>query len=415
MARQVFNFDRERLSCSICLDLLKDPVTIPCGHNYCLNCINLHWDGEYWKNIFSCPQCRQIFTPRPDLKKNTMLAGLVEEVKKTGVQSAEDDIYFTGRGHVSCDFCTERKRNAVKSCLQCLVSYCDQHLQPHYQSPAIKNHKLVDPSKKLQDNICSHHNEVMKIFCHTDQKCICYLCSLDEHRGHATVPVSEERTEKQKELKLVCEKIQQRIQDRETDVEVLQQEVEAINQSADTAVRDIDRFSKDLIYLIKEKSWDVKQQIRSQQETEVNKAKDLTENMQEEITELERKDGELEQLCNTKDDCQFLQMFPLLSGHSTTKWPRPQPRHLQEFEDVTAAVSELKDKLQRILCEELPKLPQRVTEVDPHLAPLLCVEMVLSLFCISSGQHFLLLLRLTACSLCDPAFFFAHLRLSIMC
>uniref|UniRef100_A0A3P8TRK0 B box-type domain-containing protein n=1 Tax=Amphiprion percula TaxID=161767 RepID=A0A3P8TRK0_AMPPE len=257
MVQQVFNFDRERLSCSICLDLLKDPVTIPCGHNYCLNY----------------------------------------------------DIYFTGRGHVSCDFCTERKRNTVKSCLQCLVSYCDQHLQPHYQSPAIKNHKLVDPSKKLQQNICSHHNEVMKIFCHTDQKCICYLCSLGEHRGHATVPVSEERTEKQKELKLVCEKIQQRIQDRETDVEVLQQEVEAINQSADTAVRDIDSFSKDLIYLIKEKSWDVKQQIRSQQETEVNKAKDLTENMQEEITELERKDAELEQLCNTKDDCQFLQIL----------------------------------------------------------------------------------------------------------
>ncbi|KAG8010933.1 Tripartite motif-containing protein 16 [Nibea albiflora] len=356
------HLDQEKFCCSICLDLLKSPVTIPCGHSYCMNCIKSHWDEEDRKEIHSCPQCRQTFTPRPVLVKNTMLADLVEDLKKTGLQAAPADLCYAGPEDVSCDFCTGRKLKATKSCLQCQVSYCEQHLQPHYESPAFDKHKLVDPSKKLQENICSRHNEVLKIFCRTDQQCICYLCSMDEHKGHDIIVAEGERAERQKKLETSQQKIQQRIQEREKDVELLQQEVEAINCSADKAVMDSERIFTELVDIVEKRSSDVKQQIRAQENAEVSRVKDLQEKLQQEIIELRRKDAELEQLSNTDDHIQFLQNYPSLSQISESADSAIKIRPLRYFEHVTALVSEVKDKLQDILSDVWTKISK--TEVD---------------------------------------------------
>ncbi|KAI3374615.1 hypothetical protein L3Q82_021189 [Scortum barcoo] len=262
-------------------------------------------------------------------------------------------------------FCTGRKLKAVKSCLVCLASYCEKHLQHHCDAPPLKKHKLVDPSKKLQENICSRHDEVMKMFCRTDQKCICYLCSVDEHKGHDTVSAAAERTERQRELEVSRQNIQQRIQDREKDVKELQQEVEAINRSADKAVEDSEKIFSQLIRLIQKRSSDVKQQLRSQQETEVSRVKELQEKLEQEITELKRKDADLKQLSHTEDHTQFLHNYPSLSALSqSTDSSSIKIRPLRYFEDVTAAVSEVRDKLQDVLTEKWTNISLTVTEVD---------------------------------------------------
>ncbi|CAK6983075.1 tripartite motif-containing protein 16-like [Scomber scombrus] len=357
--------DRETFSCVICLDLLKDPVTTSCGHSYCMSCIKGFWDGEDQRKIYSCPQCRQTFTPRPVLKKNTMLAALVEQLKKTGLQAAPADHCYAGPEDVACDVCTGRKLKAFKSCLTCLISYCENHLQPHFESTKLKKHKLVEPSEKLQENICSRHDEVMKIFCRTDKKSICYLCTMEDHKGHDTVPAAAERTERQRELEVSRLNIQQRIQDREKDVKLLQQEVEAVSLSADKAVEDSEKIFTQLIRLLQKRSSDVKQQIRSQQETEVSRVKELQEKLQQEITELKRKDAELKQLSHTEDHNQFLHNYPSVSQLSEpTDSSSINIRPLRYFEDVTAAVSELRDKLQDILREEWTNISLAVTEVD---------------------------------------------------
>ncbi|XP_031133341.1 tripartite motif-containing protein 16-like [Sander lucioperca] len=365
MAQRGIQMDQEKLCCSICLDLLKDPVTIPCGHSYCMSCIKSHWDVEDQKKIHSCPQCRQLLIPRPALVKNTMLADLVEELKKTGLQPAAADHYYAGAGDVACDFCTGRKLKALKSCLQCVVSYCEQHLQPHYESPAFGKHKLVDPSETFQENVCTRHNEVMKMFCRTDQKCICYLCSLEEHKGHDTVSAAAEQTERQKELGVRRQKIQQRIQDKEKDVKLLQKEVETVIHSANETVRNSEQIFTGLVYLIENKSSEVKQQIRFQQETEVSRAKELQMKLEQEISELRRKDTELEKLSLYEDNTQFLRKYPPLPCLSeSTDLPSSGTSPPRYFEDVTAAVSEAIDKLQDVLIKEWINISHTLTNVD---------------------------------------------------
>lgn len=181
--------------CSVCLDVLRDPATLQCGHSYCLDCINSCWDREGDTGVYKCPQCRHTFRPRPVLKKNTVLGDLVRKVSAERLSPPKQDDLVPG--DVGCDFCIERKLKAVKTCLVCLASYCATHLQPHYESAAFKRHKLVKVSESLQEKICAKHDKLLEVYCRSDDQCICLLCVMDEHKGHETVSAAAERKLKQ--------------------------------------------------------------------------------------------------------------------------------------------------------------------------------------------------------------------------
>ncbi|XP_062320872.1 E3 ubiquitin-protein ligase TRIM16-like [Osmerus eperlanus] len=370
MAQQGVLLEHNQFSCSICLDLLKDPVTTPCGHSYCMSCIKDYWDQDDQKGVYSCPQCRQTFTPRPILRKNNMLAEVVEKLKKTELQAAPPADSSAGPGDVLCDFCSGRKQKALKSCLVCLVSYCEAHLQPHYESPAFKKHKLVKASSQLQEKICCCHNELIKIFCRTDQQCICLVCVMDEHKGHDTVSAATERTEKQRELGLSQQNIQKRVQQREKELKELQQAVESLTRSAQAAEKYSERIFTELICSIERRRSEVKELIRAQQRAAVSQAEGLVERLEQEIAQLKRRDAELEQLSHTEDHIHFLQGYQFLSSPSVSSdLPSTIAPHLKYFCDVREAVSKLKEKLEDILKGEWPKITTTMNPADLLLPP----------------------------------------------
>uniref|UniRef100_A0A672N9C0 RING-type domain-containing protein n=1 Tax=Sinocyclocheilus grahami TaxID=75366 RepID=A0A672N9C0_SINGR len=151
----------EELQCSICLDVFTDPVTTPCGHNFCRTCLNKCWTNTH---ICFCPFCYETFSRRPDLKINTTLREVVQHFKEK-LNQEESGVF--------CDFCDERKQKAVKSCLTCQSSYCETHLEPHLRVPHLKKHTLINAVENLEDYICQKHQRPLELFCRDDQTCVC--------------------------------------------------------------------------------------------------------------------------------------------------------------------------------------------------------------------------------------------------
>ncbi|KAJ8246599.1 hypothetical protein GJAV_G00253280 [Gymnothorax javanicus] len=361
MAEASISVVQDQFICSICLDLLKDPVTIPCGHSFCMGCIKGYWAQDDHTGVSSCPQCRQTFSPRPVLGKNTILAEVVEKLQRTGCQAASPAHCYAGPGDVVCDSCTGRKYKAIKSCLVCLESYCETHLQPHYEYSPLKKHKLVKATGNLQERICSHHDKLLEVYCRTDQQCICYLCVMDEHRGHDTVSAAAERTEKQSQLGATQSEFQQRIQEREKELQDLRQAVQSLKRSAEAAVEDSERIFTELIRSIERRRSEVKELIRDQEKAEVSLAEGLLERLEQEIAELRRRDAELEQLSHTEDHIHFLQSCQsLCAPPGAGDLPSITVRPHDAFEAVRTSVSELEERLEDVFKSELIKVSGEV-------------------------------------------------------
>ncbi|XP_072532432.1 tripartite motif-containing protein 16-like isoform X2 [Salminus brasiliensis] len=380
MAEASISVDHEQFSCPVCLDLLKDPVTTPCGHSFCKVCINDCWDQDEQRGVYSCPQCRETFTPRPVLRRNNMLAEVVEKLKKTQLQAASPAPRYAGPGDVECDFCTGRKLKAIKSCLMCLASFCETHLKPHYEVPALKKHKLVKASTQLQEKICSQHDRLIEIYCRTDQSSICYLCTMEDHRGHDTVSATTERSRKQTQLKEMQEKLQQRIQEKQKKLQELEQTVNTLKHSAQAAVEDSERIFTELIRSIEKKRSEVTELIRAQEKAEMSGAEELLEKLQQEMADLKRRHTELEQLSHTEDHLHFLQVtltdlqrkllliklsFQSLCVSSGSEDSASIPVHQHpSFDGVRKSVSELKERLEEFCREEFWKIPPHAAAVQ---------------------------------------------------
>ncbi|XP_029786303.1 E3 ubiquitin-protein ligase Midline-1 isoform X1 [Suricata suricatta] len=207
------------LTCPICLELFEDPLLLPCAHSLCFNCahrilVSHCATNESVESItaFQCPTCRHVITLSQrgldGLKRNVTLQNIIDRFQKASVsgpnspsetrrERAFDANTMTSAEKVLCQFCDQDPaQDAVKTCVTCEVSYCDECLKAtHPNKKPFTGHRLIEPipDSHIRGLMClEHEEEKVNMYCVTDDQLICALCKLvGRHRDHQVAALSE--------------------------------------------------------------------------------------------------------------------------------------------------------------------------------------------------------------------------------
>ncbi|XP_036452730.1 E3 ubiquitin-protein ligase TRIM21-like [Colossoma macropomum] len=371
MASSSSLLSEDQLLCCICLDVFTDPVSTPCGHNFCRVCLKECWDSS---SRCQCPVCKTKFRKRPELRVNTFISGLAAQFKKS-VQvksSRAPEKRPLKRKMVLCDYCSEEKLEAVKSCLDCGVSYCETHLTPHKTAAKHKKHKLMDAVETLEDYICQKHERPLELFCRDDQTSVCQFCTETDHKTHSTVPIEEELRHRRGKTQA---EVQQMIQDRLKKIEEIKHSVKLSKKITEKEKADSVEVFRALLRCIEKSQAELLEVMEEKQKAAERQAEEFIKELEQEITELKRRDTELEQLSHTEDHLHLLQVYPSLCSPPHTKnWTDVRINTHLKVETLRRALSRLREsiskEMEKLVPIELKSIQQYAVDVtlDPDTA-----------------------------------------------
>ncbi|MGH0119669.1 UNVERIFIED_CONTAM: hypothetical protein FKN15_044488 [Acipenser sinensis] len=314
---------KEKFSCSVCLDLFTEPATIPCGHSFCLDCIGSYWDQSDQTGVYSCPQCRETFTPRPVLRKNNVIIELKQELLTGGGRTrARDPPALKHSADPAVQNRSRYQTYVVMFRLRHLPSLTPTPVHATvFQNLVLKRHALVQPLRDFEQNLCKQHQRLLELYCRTDQSCICALCIDSDHSDHSIVSSAKGRVEK----KLSAHK------ERAESEQVLSE-----------LIRSIERIRTEVGEL-----------IGAKEKAAVSRANEQREQLEQEIQELRKRKAEMEQLSETEDHIHFLQSFQSVCAPPTAQ--QLFDNIDDSFWTLREAVSRLKDHLEGFWKVELMK------------------------------------------------------------
>lgn len=218
---------QEELTCPVCLDLYRDPHLLPCGHNFCKTCLD-RLKRQADRGRFRCPECRDSHRCGTNFQKNFKLANIADDYRHrrrattlaaTALKSRElltsslPSQQARSVFAVPCDYCPSVAAEAsgtsgdgpsvsqeggdkqepaaaaasmfaVKTCLKCEVSMCQEHVKPHLELPAFREHPLTEPMNDFWKRKCPDHDEIYRyeacehIYCSVNilKRWVCFSC-----------------------------------------------------------------------------------------------------------------------------------------------------------------------------------------------------------------------------------------------
>uniref|UniRef100_I3K870 Uncharacterized protein n=1 Tax=Oreochromis niloticus TaxID=8128 RepID=I3K870_ORENI len=133
------------LSCHVCSETFRDPVSLSCNHSFCSSCLQKFWEQTKNKN---CPICK-----RKSSKDYPSVNFALKELADS----------FTGR----------QKSGSSET----------------------------DKGEKKLTVVCSKHEKESKLFCVDEHRVVCPVCEFSLHQSHKVVPVEEAVSDLKEQLK----------------------------------------------------------------------------------------------------------------------------------------------------------------------------------------------------------------------
>ncbi|XP_077305703.1 E3 ubiquitin/ISG15 ligase TRIM25-like isoform X2 [Lithobates pipiens] len=274
----------EDLSCSICGNPCTDPVSLPCLHRFCRDCILHELDTQTSSEGYFCPQCRMQFEKRPLMlhKKRRLY------VKET----------------VPCTYCDDAAP-AEKTCLHCEDSLCAKHLTKHSTAP---EHVLMEPTASLEDIKCTEHRQLLDHYCIEDKVFICMFCYIaGDHKEHEVMSLNIDSAVKGKEYLIpLIKNLRRECKNIKTQINSLEAQEAAKARKPD----DVSKKVIDQIQNIKKDLEAVQEKVLNEVDTQKRKAAesvlDCKKKLEEQGQELCRKISEIQKLHDIRDPLTFL-------------------------------------------------------------------------------------------------------------
>eukprot|EP01064_Diplonema_japonicum_P032160 TRINITY_DN5982_c0_g1_i1.p1 TRINITY_DN5982_c0_g1~~TRINITY_DN5982_c0_g1_i1.p1 ORF type:complete len:555 (+),score=69.77 TRINITY_DN5982_c0_g1_i1:98-1666(+) len=177
------------MTCPVCLELYRFPVTLQCGHNVCKGCIlrNNAQSGGGRSIKVTCTVCRQQsrYGSESELVINQNLMDLIDVMKGDAVHK------------VGCSRC--EKVEATLHCSECGLPLCSS-CSDIIHVGRLKQHKLTYSTSAVtatkRPPKCSkpgHSDYRTDLYCVDCNELLCVLCSQTDftHRTHKILPVKE--------------------------------------------------------------------------------------------------------------------------------------------------------------------------------------------------------------------------------
>ncbi|XP_066237337.1 E3 ubiquitin-protein ligase TRIM47 [Saccopteryx leptura] len=364
-------------SCPICLEPLREPVTLPCGHNFCLACLGALWPHRGAGGAGAsggaarCPLCQEPFPDGLQLRKNHTLSELLQLRQGSGpgpspasgptpdsaAPSARASApepsapcapkpWRDGEEPVRCDACPEGAAlPAALSCLSCLSSFCPAHLGPHERSSALRGHRLVPPLRRLEESLCPRHLRPLERYCRAERMCLCEACASQEHRGHELVPLEQERALQEAEQPKVLSAVEDRMDELSACIAQSRRTV-ALIKSAATAERErVSRLFSEAAATLQGFQTKVLSFIEEGEATMLGHAQGDLRRQEEQRSRLSRAHHNLTQVPEA-DSVSFLQeLLVLRLALEEGCGPRPGPPRELSFTKSSQAVKALREVL----------------------------------------------------------------------